>query len=660
MDFPATVDIDADPIIYAHAYALRGWRVLPIKPGEKRPPMGAWQKAATVDTAMIDKWWTELYRDHGIGIATGRASGIFVLDVDVAEDKAGDETLADLEARYGELPDTPTVETPSGGAHYYFKIPDGIEIRNDAGRRLGQGLDIRGEGGQVVAPPTARAVDAYEWVGETWRLEPADAPRWLIERIAELPKPETPDLPVAPVVRDLEDDDGPAQRYNQRTEWTYLLMFDKWTLVDIADDGEQRWTRPGKDPKDGISATVGHGGGDQLTVFTSSIPWLAEGSYSKFGYYAARFHAGDRSEAARTLRNEDYADVEAVLAAVPLIAPEATQALAVVEDEVYGTGWDPLDLTEVLSDGYKPPMPTILCRDDGCALLYMARINALYGESGSGKSWVAMFACAQLMLKDQHVLYIDLEDHVGSVLTRLKSLGVPVAVLRTHFHYVSPVLAWNDQAEKKITAVIVDYDCQLAVIDSTGEAMALDGADPNSDNDVARWFRRVPRTMARLGPAVLLLDHVPKAKDAPGGFAIGSQRKRAAIDGASYRVNSSVAPAKGIRGILKLITAKDRGGHYQQGHEVAQVVIEDDPLEGVSITMSEPVMVVKASLPSQIKELLAQHPEGLSKPALAKALHKGEDVVGKTVDDLMSTGSVVHNGRGTRSSKYLLNLDQAG
>ena len=658
MDFPASVDIDADPIIYAHAYALRGWRVLPIKPGEKRPPMGAWQKAATIDTAMIDKWWTELYRDHGVGVATGRASGIFVLDVDVAEDKAGDETLADLEARYGALPDTPTVETPSGGAHYYFKIPDGIEIRNDAGRRLGQGLDIRGEGGQVVAPPTARAVDAYEWVGETWRLEPADAPRWLIERIAELPKPEAPDLPTTPVVRDLEDDDGPAQRYNQRTVWTDILIADGWTLVDIEDDGEQRWTRPGKDPRDGISATVGHGGGDQLTVFTSSIPWLPEGSYSKFGYYAARFHGGDRSEAARTLRNEDYADAEAVLAAVPLSAPEATQALAVVEDEVYGTGWDPLDLTEVLSDGYKPPMPTILCRDDGCALLYMARINALYGESGSGKSWVAMFACAQLMLRDQHVLYIDLEDHVGSVLTRLKSLGVPVAVLRTHFHYVSPVLAWNDQAEKKITGVIIDYDCQLAVIDSTGEAMALDGADPNSDDDVARWFRRVPRTMARLGPAVLLLDHVPKAKDAPGGFAIGSQRKRAAIDGASYRVNSSVAPAKGVRGILKLITAKDRGGHYQQGHEVAQVVIEDDVLEGVLITMSQPVLVVKESLPSRIKGLLASHPDGLSKNAISEELAVNHKSSNPVVEDLKNQGVLDHVGSGP-TSRYVLKIKDA-
>ena len=210
------------------------------------------------------------------------------------------------------------------------------------------------------------------------------------------------------------------------------------------------------------------------------------------------------------------------------------------------------------------------------------------------------------------------------------------------------MLAWNEQAEKKITGVIVDHDCQLAVIDSTGEAMALDGADPNSDDDVARWFRRVPRTMARLGPAVLLLDHVPKAKDAPGGFAIGSQRKRAAIDGASYRVNSSVAPAKGVRGILKLITAKDRGGHYQQGHEVAQVVIEDDVLEGVLITMSEPTLVPKFDLGQQIKELLRKNPEGLSKTDIYKTLGVHHTRSGPIVDQFVEKGEVEELGGGNK------------
>jgi len=535
VNFPATVDIDADPIIYAHAYALRGWRVLPIKPGEKRPPMGAWQKAATVDTAMIDKWWNELYRDHGVGIATGRASGIFVLDVDVAEDKAGDETLADLEARYGELPDTPTVETPSGGAHYYFKIPDGIEIRNDAGRRLGQGLDIRGEGGQVVAPPTARAVDAYEWVGETWRLEPADAPRWLIERIAELPKPETPDLPVAPVVRDLEDDDGPAQRYNQRTEWTYLLIFDKWTLVDIADDGEQRWTRPGKDPKDGISATVGHGGGDQLTVFTSSIPWLAEGSYSKFGYYAARFHAGDRSEAARTLRNEDYADVEAVLAAVPLIAPEATQALAVVEDITqiesrielahiidWNTFW-----TDDYSDEEWLAYPVVP----------KGRAIALYAPAKAGKSTVVLAIAAAVAsgrkvlgvrtAAPATVLYLDYEMTSADLQERLYELGYgPDADLSRLKYALLPSLPPMDTVEgaRAILHLVEHYEADFVVFDTFGRA--VEGEEDHADT-VRAFYRHTGLTLKSKGVTYLRTDH--SGKDVGKGMR-GSSAKNDDVD----------------------------------------------------------------------------------------------------------------------------------
>ena len=535
MNFPASVDIDADPIIYAHAYALRGWRVLPIKPGEKRPPMGAWQKAATIDTAMIDKWWTELYRDHGVGVATGRASGIFVLDVDVAEDKAGDETLADLEARYGALPDTPTVETPSGGAHHYFKIPDGIEIRNDAGRRLGQGLDIRGEGGQVVAPPTARAVDAYEWVGETWRLEPADAPRWLIERIAELPKPEAPDLPTTPVVRDLEDDDGPAQRYNQRTVWTDILIADGWTLVDIEDDGEQRWTRPGKDPRDGISATVGHGGGDQLTVFTSSILWLPEGSYSKFGYYAARFHGGDRSEAARTLRNEDYADAEAVLAAVPLSAPEATQALAVVEDITQFENRIALahiiDWAKFWDDDHSD--------EDWLAypLLPRGRAIALYAPAKAGKSTVVLAVAAALATgrpilgarqsEPERVLYLDYEMTQADMQERLVELGYSEQDDLENLRYaLLPSLPPLDTVEGAIALLeLVDYlNVVCVVIDTFGRA--VQGEEDHADT-VRAFYRHTGLALKAKGITYLRTDH--SGKDVSKGMR-GSSAKNDDVD----------------------------------------------------------------------------------------------------------------------------------
>jgi hypothetical protein len=139
----------------ALAYAQRGLRVIPIAPGEKYPSgIEAWQTKATTDPDTITTWYTNTYRDWGVGIATGKITNsyLFVLDIDDREQHRGSDTLADLEAEHGELPPTVTVHTPSGGRHLYFRTS--INVRNDAGKRLGPGLDIRGEGGQVLAPPT--------------------------------------------------------------------------------------------------------------------------------------------------------------------------------------------------------------------------------------------------------------------------------------------------------------------------------------------------------------------------------------------------------------------------------------------------------------------------------------------------------------------------
>ena len=106
-----------DPTLEAAlTYAARGWRVLPIKPGTKRPPIQAWQDAATTDTTTITSWYTHLYRGHGVGIATGAASGVWVLDVDDWE------AFVALEQANGHMPDTYAVTTGSGGIHYLSLI----------------------------------------------------------------------------------------------------------------------------------------------------------------------------------------------------------------------------------------------------------------------------------------------------------------------------------------------------------------------------------------------------------------------------------------------------------------------------------------------------------------------------------------------------------
>src|SRR5690606_21078951 len=98
--------------------------------------------------------------------------------------------------------------------------------------------------------------------------------------------------------------------------------------------------------------------------------------------------------------------------------------------------------------------------------------------------------------------------------------------------------------------------------------------------EVARWFKTWPRRIARhhCAPAVVVLDHLAKAGDT-GLWPIGSQRKRAAIDGAQYiqRVGRGRGFSRKRAGSATLTCAKDRGGHYQAGQKVAELVVTPDP-----------------------------------------------------------------------------------
>ena len=148
----------------ALAYASKGLRVFPVyeptgsgcacaegckKPG-KHPRIKAWTTRATTDPDTITKWW-ERSPDANIGIATGRESGIVVLDVDVGPEKDGMASLAELEREIGELPETLTVRTGSGGLHFYFVAPD-QGLASQIGFR--PGLDVLSEKRYVVAPPS--------------------------------------------------------------------------------------------------------------------------------------------------------------------------------------------------------------------------------------------------------------------------------------------------------------------------------------------------------------------------------------------------------------------------------------------------------------------------------------------------------------------------
>ncbi len=163
----------------ASELARLGVPVFGCVPDGKIPATRHGVKDATTDTALVREWWGA--REGGehspmnLAVPTGRASGLWVLDLD---GRKGLETLELLEREHGALPETVRVETPSGGVHFYFRWPRDLEVRCKA--RVLPGVDVRGEGGYVLVPPSVVAGRRYRWLhlGAI-----AEAPKWLLELV---------------------------------------------------------------------------------------------------------------------------------------------------------------------------------------------------------------------------------------------------------------------------------------------------------------------------------------------------------------------------------------------------------------------------------------------------------------------------------------------
>ncbi len=162
----------------ALAYLAHGWSVIPVEARGKRPviPWLEFQQRRADERQA--RQWFESRKNANVAVVTGAISDLVVLDIDVAH--GGGESLGMLEREHGALPPTVEVVTGSGGRHFYFLHPGGL-VRNRAG--LLQGVDLRGDGGCVVAPPSMhRAGKRYIWrkghaPGETAM---APVPAWLL------------------------------------------------------------------------------------------------------------------------------------------------------------------------------------------------------------------------------------------------------------------------------------------------------------------------------------------------------------------------------------------------------------------------------------------------------------------------------------------------
>lgn len=219
------------PLTLALSYLNAGIPVFPCRPADvetgdhdpetgelvvlkaKTPLLSNGFKGATKSERIVRILFGERHTDAMVGIPTGEQLGAWVLDVDVHKDDDGKvingyETLAALEAKHGDLPATATAKTAGGGEHRYFRYVPGVRNRG----RLGDGLDVRGSGGYVIAPGSRTAAGLeYTWLDHDGEGMPplADAPQWLLDLVL-------PQAPARTATADYHYESGSNTAYVER------------------------------------------------------------------------------------------------------------------------------------------------------------------------------------------------------------------------------------------------------------------------------------------------------------------------------------------------------------------------------------------------------------------------------------------------------------
>lgn len=155
----------------ALTYAARGWYVFPLRPRDKRPATARGFKDATRDEQQIRAWWSE-NQEYNIGIATGATSGIVVIDTDNAAAEEYVASRGDVQT---------LMQQTAHGRHRFYRAP-GYEVRNTTRLHGVHGLDVRGDGGYIVAAPSLHPTGArYAWLNDATL---AEMPAWILQRKA--------------------------------------------------------------------------------------------------------------------------------------------------------------------------------------------------------------------------------------------------------------------------------------------------------------------------------------------------------------------------------------------------------------------------------------------------------------------------------------------
>lgn len=275
----------------------------------------------------------------------------------------------------------------------------------------------------------------------------------------------------------------------------------------------------------------------------------------------------------------------------PLPGQPAPATPALSSGPVIPDDWRPLDLAPILAGGHVDPAPSLLTRTDGAGLVYPGKLHSFAGESESLKSWLLQLAAVEELGAGGRVLWLDYEDSAPSVVGRLLALRCSPESILAGFRYLRPAGPLGPVRDAILAALLTE-GATLVVLDGVTEAMALLGLDPDANADVARFLTELVRPLTAGGAGVALIDHVTKARESRGRYAIGAQHKLAGLDGAGYTVDLLAPFGHGRHGIARLTVSKDRPGRVREhcpGQVAGELHLRSQPDGSILAEIAPPV-----------------------------------------------------------------------
>lgn len=266
--------------------------------------------------------------------------------------------------------------------------------------------------------------------------------------------------------------------------------------------------------------------------------------------------------------------------------------------------------------------PTILYRSDGNALIYPGMSHIIMSRPGLGKTWVGLYAAAEVLMDGGNVLYLDYENTYRMIGSRLRDLGVPAENVEINFIYPGRLPAFDPAMSAELARVVEEKNIHLVVVDGLGKSMARQGLDEDRAPDFLAWNYMVVEPALSSGAAVLILDHITKEASRPESkelWARGSGAKMGEV-AAAWTVRGEGFSRKKA-GSISLQQAKDREGYNgTDGDTVA--VLTFTPNDGLLEVKVDPPTSAPELKPELVMESISLYLERLVEPVSKTLIRK--------------------------------------